>query len=176
MQGRFNHTGDQLVNKNFVYTENNPLFYRTSWGWEGGRIQQQIYSCRNPSPTLLIISFFQHFKEVFGPPAGDTSVAEQLHWIRQGERDISDYSLQFRTLAAASGWNEPAMITTYRQGLNPCLRLQHVSYDDTIGIERFIQLSIRMAHHMQSCFHEQPSLSPPLNSSGGYHGPPRAHS
>ncbi len=55
---------------------------------------------------------------------------------------IKQYSLKFRTLAAASGWNEPSLITAYRQGLNPKLRLQLAAYDDTHGLERFIQLAI----------------------------------
>ncbi|KAK3548348.1 hypothetical protein QTP70_010579 [Hemibagrus guttatus] len=49
---------------------------------------------------------------------------------------------EFRTLAAASGWNEQALITTYRQGLDPRVQLHLAAYKDSTGLEKFIQLSI----------------------------------
>ncbi|KAK3551711.1 hypothetical protein QTP70_022574, partial [Hemibagrus guttatus] len=61
---------------------------------------------------------------------------------------------EFRTLAAASGWNEQALITTYRQGLDPQIRLHLAAYEDSIGLEKFIQLSIRFATRMQLCLEE----------------------
>ncbi|KAK3543168.1 hypothetical protein QTP70_012273 [Hemibagrus guttatus] len=69
---------------------------------------------------------------------------------------------EFRTLASASGWNEQALITTYRQGLNPSIRLHLAAYEDSIGLEKFIQLSIRVATRMQLCLEEhQDQLLPP---------------
>ncbi|KAK3565620.1 hypothetical protein QTP86_012943 [Hemibagrus guttatus] len=69
---------------------------------------------------------------------------------------------EFRTLASASGWNEQALITTYRQGLNPSIRLHLAAYVDSIGLEKFIQLSIRVATCMQLCLEEhQDQLLPP---------------
>ncbi len=77
---------------------------------------------------------------------------------------VSEYALQFRTLTAASGWNEHSLITTYHQGLNPQLRLYLAAYDDVIRLERFIHLSIRTDRHMQPCLEYlqgQPSPSCP---------------
>ncbi|KAK3511093.1 hypothetical protein QTP70_030284 [Hemibagrus guttatus] len=64
-------------------------------------------------------AFTKHFKEVFGRPEGDSALGESLCRLKQGNLSVAEYALQFRTLAAASGWNEQALITTYRQGLNP---------------------------------------------------------
>ncbi len=97
-------------------------------------------------------NFMIHFREVFGKVDGDTSVGEQLYHFQQGSTSIAEYSLKFRTLAAASGWNERSLLTTYRLGLEPRLRLQLAAYDDTCGIEKFIQLSVRCSDRMQSCF------------------------
>jgi len=77
---------------------------------------------------------------------------------------VNEYALQFRTLAARSGWNEQALLTTYRQGLDPQVRLHLAAYKDTIGLERFIQLSIRFATRMQSCLEEHQGQSQ-LNTS-----------
>ncbi len=65
---------------------------------------------------------------------------------------IAVYSLKFRTLAAASGWNERSLLTTYRLGLEPQLCLQLAAYDDICGLEKFIQLSVHCSDRMQSCF------------------------
>ncbi|KAK3520988.1 hypothetical protein QTP86_001727 [Hemibagrus guttatus] len=98
--------------------------------------------------------FTEHFKEVFGQPERDSSSGERLCRLKQGSMSVSEYALQFRTLAAASGWNEQALITTYRQGLDSRVRLHLAAYEDSIGLERFIQLSIRFATRMQLCLEE----------------------
>ncbi len=71
--------------------------------------------------------------------------------------DIKEYALRFRTLVAASGWNERSLITTYRQGLESRLCLQMASYNDNLGLETMIQHFIRCSSRMQSCFDEQTS-------------------
>ncbi|XP_048039405.1 uncharacterized protein LOC125264212 [Megalobrama amblycephala] len=104
--------------------------------------------------TQSYSSFISHFREVFGKPITDSSAGEKLYNLRQGSMSIYDYALQFRTLAALSGWNEQALITNYRQGLEPRVRLQLAACEDNIGLEKFIQLSIRCATRMQACLQE----------------------
>ncbi|KAK3528828.1 hypothetical protein QTP70_011717 [Hemibagrus guttatus] len=111
------------------------------------RWAEPLWTQHHPAVTSLS-SFLEHFREVFGMPAGDSSIGERLCRLRQGSMTVSDFALQFRTLAAASGWNEQALITTYCQGLNPRIRLHLAAYEDSIGLEKFIQLSIRVATHM----------------------------
>ncbi len=72
---------------------------------------------------------------------------------------IHEYALKFRTLANASGWDESPLLTTYRQGLEARLRLHLTANDDTMGLERFIQLSIRVASRMHSCMKDEQSLT-----------------
>ncbi|KAK3556180.1 hypothetical protein QTP70_005583 [Hemibagrus guttatus] len=125
------------------------------------RWAEPLWTQHHPAVTSLS-SFLEHFQEVFGTPAGDSSIGERLCRLRQGALTVSDFALQFRTLASASGWNEQALITTYRQGLNPSIRLHLAAYEDSIGLEKFIQLSIRVATRMQLCLEEhQDQLLPP---------------
>ncbi len=123
---------------------------------------ETIWNQAGPA-TQSFTSFIAHFREVFGKIAGDSSIGEQLYQLRQGSMSINQYSLKFRTLAAASSWNEQALITVYRQGLDPKLRLHLAAYDDTLGLERFIQLSIRCSNRMQSCSPDFPAaiVTPP---------------
>ncbi len=118
--------------------------------------------------TQSFDNFVSHFREVFGWPHGDLTASDQLYHLRQGSQPIKEYALRFRTLAAASGWNERSLITTYRQGLEPRLRLQMASYDDNLGLETMIQHSIRCSSRMQSCFDEQTSLN---HCTPSYHHP-----
>lgn len=38
--------------------------------------------------------------------------------MRQGARSVAEYSIEFCTLFAVSGWNEPTLQTVFLQGLN----------------------------------------------------------
>ncbi|KAK3563212.1 hypothetical protein QTP86_018264 [Hemibagrus guttatus] len=111
------------------------------------RWAEPLWTQNNPNVSSFSI-FIEHFKEVFGKAEWDSSLGERLCRLRQGAMSVSDYALQFRTLTAASGWSKQALITTYRQGLDPRVRMHLVAYEDSIGLERFIQLSIRFATRM----------------------------
>ncbi|KAK3556341.1 hypothetical protein QTP70_007096 [Hemibagrus guttatus] len=109
---------------------------------------------QNSPVTQSYAGFVDYFKEVFGKPSWDSSVGEELCRLQQGKLMVPEYALQFQTLAAKSGWNEQALLAAYRQGLNPQVRLHLAAYEDATGLERLIQLSIRVAARMQSCVDE----------------------
>uniref|UniRef100_A0A3B1K3I8 Retrotransposon gag domain-containing protein n=1 Tax=Astyanax mexicanus TaxID=7994 RepID=A0A3B1K3I8_ASTMX len=60
--------------------------------------------------------FLKEFKLVFDHPHHGQSQGELLVKLRQGNRSVSDFALEFRTLAAGSGWNEPALRVMFRNG------------------------------------------------------------
>ncbi|ROL48356.1 Retrotransposon Gag-like protein 6 [Anabarilius grahami] len=68
---------------------------------------EPLWSQKNPI-TQSLSSFIAHFKEVFGRPVWDSSIGEQLYQLKQGSLTVNEYALQFRTLAAASGWKSPS--------------------------------------------------------------------
>ncbi|KAK3542973.1 hypothetical protein QTP70_008091 [Hemibagrus guttatus] len=105
--------------------------------------------------------FVEHFKEVFGKPSWDSAVGEELCKLRQGKLMVTEYVIQFRTLAAKSGWNEQALLAAYRQGISPQVRLHLAAHEDAIGLERLIKLSIRVATRMQLCVHRSQDQSRP---------------
>ncbi len=111
------------------------------------------------SQTTIINSFdafSAHFKEVFGLSTGSLSVADQLIHLHQGDSSASDYTLQFRTLAVSYGWNEAALLTAYRQGLDPRIRAQMAIYDDNVGLESFMQKAVKISQHLTAC---QPDIT-----------------
>ncbi|KAK3520197.1 hypothetical protein QTP70_017927 [Hemibagrus guttatus] len=123
---------------------------------------ESLWSQDSPM-TQPYAGFVEHFKEVFGKPSWDSSVGEELCKLRQGKLMVTDYAIQFRTLAAKNGWNEQALLAAYRQGLNPQVRLHLAAHEDAIGLERLIQTSIRVATRMQSCVHRSQDQSRPDN-------------
>ncbi len=82
------------------------------------------------------------------------TVPDQLLRLRQGT-STSDYTLQFRTLAATSSWNEAALLSAYSQWLDPRSRAQMAIYDDTMGLENFMQRASRISQRLSHCQPEE---------------------
>ncbi|KAL0195101.1 hypothetical protein M9458_008673, partial [Cirrhinus mrigala] len=106
--------------------------------------------------------FTNHFSEVFSMATGTISASDQLFRLRQGSTDVNKYTLHFCTLAVASGWNEVALLGAYRQGLNPEIRAAMAIYDDSIGLESFLQRTTRVAQQLAAC---QPTVTAPQSTS-----------
>ncbi|KAL0168185.1 hypothetical protein M9458_036407, partial [Cirrhinus mrigala] len=120
-----------------------------------------IWNANNP----IINSYEQftaHFSEVFSTVTNTLSTSDQLFRIQQGTSSVNDYTLRFRTLAAASGRNETALLGAYRQGLNPEIRAAMALYDDSIGLETFLQRTTRVSQRLAAC---QPPLTAPQSAS-----------
>ncbi|KAL0172763.1 hypothetical protein M9458_033074, partial [Cirrhinus mrigala] len=90
------------------------------------------------------------------------STSDQLFRLQQGSSTVNDYTLRFRTLAAASGWNETALLGAYRQGPNPEIRAAMALYDDSIGLETFLQRTTRVSQRLAAC---QPLVTAPQSAS-----------
>ncbi|KAL0147085.1 hypothetical protein M9458_057609 [Cirrhinus mrigala] len=71
-------------------------------------------------------------------------------------------TLHFRTLVAANVWNETALLGAYRQGLNPDIRAAMALYDDSIGLESFLQRTTRVSQWLAACL---PSATAPQPAS-----------
>ncbi|XP_053681471.1 retrotransposon-derived protein PEG10 [Labeo rohita] len=106
--------------------------------------------------------FTNQFSEVFSTATGTLSTSDQLFRLRQGSTDVNEYTLHFCTLAAASGWNKVALLGAYRQGLNPEIRAAMAIYDDSIGLESFLQRTTRVVQQLAAC---QPTVTTPQSAS-----------
>lgn len=63
--------------------------------------------------------FVNHFKNVFAVPLTPLLVNDELINLHQGILTIHEYTLQFKTLAASSGWNPVTLLAAYQKGLKP---------------------------------------------------------
>ncbi|KAI4874718.1 hypothetical protein NFI96_007697 [Prochilodus magdalenae] len=88
--------------------------------------------------------FIQDFSEVFDHPNEGRSSGELLIRMRQGIRPVAEYALDFRIVAAGSGWNEPALVVAFRNGLHPDLLKELACRDDGLDLDKLIALAIRL--------------------------------
>ncbi len=112
--------------------------------------------------THTLDAFTTHVREVFGQANSELSVQDRLFRLSQGRSSVWNYYLQFRTLAASSGWNETTLITAFRRGLNPRVRQQMAIFDDTVGLETFVSKAVRISQHLTACEEDMPP-APPLS-------------
>ncbi|KAL0197572.1 hypothetical protein M9458_006112, partial [Cirrhinus mrigala] len=103
--------------------------------------------------------FTNHFSDVFSTTTGELATSDQLCRLQQGTSSVNHYTLHFRTLAAASGWNEKALLGAYRQGLNPDLRAAMALYDDSIGLTK---VQTKVAQNLAA---RQPPITAPQPAS-----------
>ncbi|KAL0195002.1 hypothetical protein M9458_008574, partial [Cirrhinus mrigala] len=95
-------------------------------------------------------TFLQSFKEVFQPSPESSEAGEQIVALKQGRRTAVDYALEFRTLAAQSGWNDGPLKLHYRRGLNQDLQVELACRDEGLTLNQYIDLSIRIDSVMRS--------------------------
>ncbi|KAL0187601.1 hypothetical protein M9458_014700 [Cirrhinus mrigala] len=106
--------------------------------------------------------FTSHFSEVFSTATGTLTTSNQLFRLQQGTSSVNKYTLHFRMLVAASDWNEVALLGAYQQGLNPEICSAMALYDDSIGLESFLQRTTRVSQRLATC---QPLVTAPQPAS-----------
>lgn len=76
------------------------------------------------------------FKCIFDHPPEGRERGERLLQLRQGDQTATEYALTFWTVAASSGWNEPALRTLFRRGLCEEVQTELACRDDNLTLER----------------------------------------
>ena len=87
--------------------------------------------------TDALVKIFQH-------TAPGREAARGLVSIRQGQRRAADYAVEFRTLAAESGWNQAALFDAFLHGLSEPLKDQFAPLELPADLESVIALAIRV--------------------------------
>ncbi|KAK3566947.1 hypothetical protein QTP86_006762 [Hemibagrus guttatus] len=81
-----------------TYTVRRELSVRSRFRWDA-----------DPQIRTSFTYFAGVLREVFEYPAGGKDISLQLMELRQGSNTAADYAIKLRTLAAQSGWNDPAL-------------------------------------------------------------------
>uniref|UniRef100_A0AAQ4NNK7 CCHC-type domain-containing protein n=1 Tax=Gasterosteus aculeatus aculeatus TaxID=481459 RepID=A0AAQ4NNK7_GASAC len=86
----------------------------------------------------------QRLRQVFGHSTSLQEAARRLLKLRQGPRSVSDFSIDFRTLATESGWEDSALMPTFYHGLSESLKDELVNRDWGNTLEDLISLATQL--------------------------------
>lgn len=96
---------------------------------------------------------FQDFRaemiKLFDRSAQGDEAAAQLARLSQGRRSVTDYSIQFRTLAAACDWNEAALRARFREGLDDNIQDEIVTHELPQSFDTLVELALRVEGRLQ---------------------------
>ena len=89
-----------------------------------GRALQWAVATLSKTPSIAsdFTAFISEFRLVFDHPTEGTDAASRLHSLTQGSRSVADYAVEFRILAAESRWDELALLSAFRRGLNDSIK------------------------------------------------------
>ncbi|KAL0201043.1 hypothetical protein M9458_004230, partial [Cirrhinus mrigala] len=103
-----------------------------------------------PEFTTQLRAAFQH-------PESEVEVDSRLYHLRQGERSVSKYTMDFRTLAVQTQWSDAALRTAFYEGLSSRLKDELAVRELPATLEGMIQLALRvdqrMGHLSKCSFH-----------------------
>ena len=110
-------------------------------------------------------------RSVFGCEA-----SRLLAVLRQGRRSVADFTIEFRTLATTSEWNEPALTARFLEGLNLDLKEEIYARGLPAQLDQLIDLAIRLERCFEQRRRVRSSYSKPFDDSFSAAVPVRNHS
>ncbi len=94
-------------------------------------------------------SLSQEMRRVFDRALVGREAARMLANLRQGEQSVSDYSIQFRTLAAECEWNEKAQWDMFLHGLADRIHQEIDVVELPLGLDELVDLALRVDARLQ---------------------------
>ncbi|XP_053486038.1 uncharacterized protein LOC128610642 [Ictalurus furcatus] len=88
--------------------------------------------------------FLARFQRPFDHSPDSWETGDELMQLKQGSCTAREYALEFRTIAARSGWNEPALKTAFRRGLDPELLHELACRGEQLTFDDLVDLTIRL--------------------------------
>lgn len=109
--------------------------------WGAAEFEQQTPACA---------TFEAEMKKVFDLGSTTADASQELLTIRQGNRTVADYSIEFRTLARRSTWNTVAVVNAFLHSLAEYIKDELVSYDLPTTLDDAISLAVRIDRRIQT--------------------------
>ncbi|KAL0199932.1 hypothetical protein M9458_003119, partial [Cirrhinus mrigala] len=95
------------------------------------------------------LALSEEMKRVFDRAVVGREVAHMLTDLRQGNRTVSDYSIEFRTLAAECRWNEQAQWDVFLHGLADRIQKEIFTLELPADLDGLIDLALRVDARLQ---------------------------
>jgi hypothetical protein len=114
------------------------------------------------SPLLLSLDqFISHFHQTFGDFDRETTAANEIRNLRQGNRSASEYSADFRRLASDLNWGEAALVDQFRRGLRDDVKDLLLTLPLPTSLHEAISFSVRCDNRIMERRLERRSGMPP---------------
>ena len=115
--------------------------------------------------------FVAEMRKVFDHQVKGGEAAKRLMSLRQGSRSVAEFSVEFRTVAANSGWNDQSLQGLFLSCLNEPIKDELATRDEAESLEEVISLSIRLDNRLRERRRERASR--PMSSA--FSGPSLPH-
>ena len=99
--------------------------------------------------------FFNEMKKVFDRSFTGREAARELLHMRQGNKTVSDFAIDFRTLAATCGWNSDALYDAFLSGLSESLKDELASRELPATFDELVDLAIRLDNRLRLRWREK---------------------
>lgn len=104
---------------------------------------------------------------MFDRSVSGREAARVLLQARQGRRSVSDYAIDFRTLAARCSWNVDALYDAFLNGLTNTVKDELATRELPATLNSLIDLAIRIDSRLKQRQREMLSvMSPQITGSG----------
>ncbi len=94
-------------------------------------------------------SFSEEIRKVFDRAASGREAARFLAELRQGDRSVTDFSIEFRTLAAECRWNPEAQWDMFFHGLADYVNDEIYALELPTSLDGLVSLAIRVDARLQ---------------------------
>ena len=130
-------------------------------GWAAAVWERDSAVCNDYS------AFTDEMRKVFDHPVRGREASQRLLQLRQGSRSVASFAVEFRTLAAESGWDEEALQGVFQNALSSELKDSLISWEEPTGLDHLISLAIHMDNRLRERRRERsahPFTTPPFES------------
>uniref|UniRef100_A0A3Q2NY42 Ty3 transposon capsid-like protein domain-containing protein n=1 Tax=Fundulus heteroclitus TaxID=8078 RepID=A0A3Q2NY42_FUNHE len=94
--------------------------------------------------------FINEFKMFFSAVSDEVQDSRRLLGIKQHGRRLSDFAVEFRTLAAAASWEQRALKTVFFQAVDEPLKDELACLEEPAILNELISLAIRLDNQIRS--------------------------
>ncbi|KAG5857209.1 hypothetical protein ANANG_G00016760 [Anguilla anguilla] len=114
------------------------------------------------SPVNVDFSvFISEFRKVFDHPVCGRKAQQRLLSLRQGYRSVSEFAVEFRTLAAETKHNDSVLQSIFYSGLNENIKDELAVRDDTTNLDALVSLASRLDNRLRERRRERARHSTP---------------
>lgn len=128
------------------------LFHGRALAWAKAMSAQEDFS------RITYKVFVERIKIVFDHPNYSGDASNKLLNLRQGNRSVADYSVDFWTLAAEAEWNEAALKAVFTRGLSHHLKDELAAHEVPSDLPAFVALTISIDNRLRERQWEKTTL------------------